>query len=158
MGRTMTHFDRKGAAIMVDVSEKASTTREARATGKITLDETAYHTVVQGAAKKGDVFGVARLAGIMAAKKTSELIPLCHPLPIAKCTVDFILHETSHTIEVQATVKTMGQTGVEMEALTAVNVTLLTIYDMVKALDKGMIISDILLLEKSGGRSGHYVR
>ena len=158
MEQTMTHFDQKGAAIMVDVSEKDVTTREATASGKIALNEEAYRTVVEGGAKKGDVFSVARLAGIMAAKKTSDLIPLCHPLPLSKCTVEFVLHEEKHMIEVQATVKTTGQTGVEMEALTSVNVALLTIYDMVKAIDRGMVMGDIVLLEKSGGRSGRYVR
>ncbi|BEU87380.1 cyclic pyranopterin monophosphate synthase MoaC [Selenomonas sp. TAMA-11512] len=158
MEQEMTHFDRKGAAVMVDVSEKDITTREATAAGKITLSEEAYRIVVEGSAKKGDVFGVARLAGIMAAKKTSDLIPLCHPLPLAKCSVEFIPHEEEHAIEVQSTVKTTGKTGVEMEALTSVNIALLTIYDMVKAIDRGMVMSDIVLLEKSGGRSGRYVR
>lgn len=158
MEQTMTHFNQKGAAIMVDVSEKDVTTREATASGKITLSEEAYRTVTEGGAKKGDVFGVARLAGIMAAKKTSDLIPLCHPLPLAKCSVEFVLHEEQYAIEAQATVKTTGKTGVEMEALTSVSVALLTIYDMVKAIDRGMVMSDVVLLEKSGGRSGRYVR
>ncbi len=155
---SLTHFDNNGKAIMVDVSNKPVTNRVATAAGKITVNADAYQTIINGTSKKGDVLGTARLAGIMASKRTSDLIPLCHPLPISKCTVDFTLLPGESAIEASATVKVAAQTGVEMEALHAVSTALLTIYDMCKALDKNMTISDICLLEKNGGRSGHFIR
>lgn len=155
---SLTHFDNNGKAIMVDVSNKPVTNRVATAAGKITVNADAYQAIINGTSKKGDVLGTARLAGIMASKRTSDLIPLCHPLPISKCTVDFTLLPEKSAIEASATVKVAAQTGVEMEALHAVSTTLLTIYDMCKALDKNMTISDICLLEKNGGRSGHFIR
>ncbi|MDO4976932.1 MAG: cyclic pyranopterin monophosphate synthase MoaC [Eubacteriales bacterium] len=153
-----THFNEKGNAIMVDVSEKADTVREAIASGKIILSKECYDRVRAGNMKKGDVLGVARIAGIMGAKRTSDLIPLCHILNISKVEIDFRFHDESNAIEAVSVVKTTGKTGVEMEALTAVNVTLLTIYDMCKAVDKGMVLTDIKLMEKSGGKSGHWTR
>lgn len=150
----LTHLDEAGAAHMVDVSAKDVTRREARAAGNIAMSAEALAAIREGALAKGDALAVARVAGIMAAKRTSELIPLCHPLPISKVTVELALGETS--IECTATVVTTGQTGVEMEALTAVSVTLLTLYDMAKAIDRGMTISAIRLLAKSGGRSGDW--
>lgn len=155
---SLTHFDNNGKAIMVDVSNKPVTNRVATAAGKITVNADAYQAIINGTSKKGDVLGTARLAGIMASKRTSDLIPLCHPLPISKCTVDFTLLPEKSAIEASATVKVAAQTGVEMEALHAVSIALLTIYDMCKALDKNMTISDICLLEKNGGRSGHFIR
>ena len=155
---SLTHFDNNGKAIMVDVSNKPVTNRVATAAGKITVNADAYQAIINGTSKKGDVLGTARLAGIMASKRTSDLIPLCHPLPISKCTVDFTLLPEKSAIEASATVKVAAQTGVEMEALHAVSTALLTIYDMCKALDKNMTISDIRLLEKNGGRSGHFIR
>lgn len=155
---SLTHFDNNGKAIMVDVSNKPVTNRVATAAGKITVNADAYQAILNGTSKKGDVLGTARLAGIMASKRTSDLIPLCHPLPISKCTVDFTLLPEKSAIEASATVKVAAQTGVEMEALHAVSIALLTIYDMCKALDKNMTISDICLLEKNGGRSGHFIR
>ena len=153
----LTHFDQAGKAIMVDVSEKQNTARVATAQGKIVVNEAVYKAICNGSVKKGDVLGVARIAGIMAAKRTSELIPMCHPLLITKCMVDFKMLPAESAIEASATVKVNGQTGVEMEALTAVNVTLLTIYDMCKALDKTMQLQDICLVQKSGGKSGEFV-
>lgn len=150
----LTHIDDKGAAHMVDVSGKAETARQATAAGRIDMSAEAVRAIAEGSAKKGDVLAVARIAGIMAAKKTSELIPLCHPLPITKVALDLEVDETGVTAT--ATVRTQGQTGVEMEAMTAVSVALLTVYDMAKALDKGMILRDIRLLEKSGGTSGDW--
>lgn len=150
----LTHIDDKGAAHMVDVSGKAETARQAIAAGRIDMNEEAARAISEGSAKKGDVLAVARVAGIMAAKKTSGLIPLCHPLPISKIAID--LEVDDHGVAATATVRTTGQTGVEMEAMTAVSVALLTVYDMAKALDKGMIIRDIRLLEKSGGKSGDW--
>lgn len=155
---SLTHFDNNGKAIMVDVSNKPVTNRVATAAGKITVNADAYQAIINGTSKKGDVLGTARLAGIMASKRTSDLIPLCHPLPISKCTVDFTLLPEKSAIEASAAVKVAAQTGVEMEALHAVSTALLTIYDMCKALDKNMTISDIRLLEKNGGRSGHFIR
>lgn len=155
---SLTHFDNNGKAIMVDVSNKPVTNRVATAAGKITVNADAYQAIINGTSKKGDVLGTARLAGIMASKRTSDLIPLCHPLPISKCTVDFTLLPEKSAIEASATVKVAAQTGVEMEALHAVSIALLTVYDMCKALDKNMTISDICLLEKNGGRSGHFIR
>jgi cyclic pyranopterin phosphate synthase len=150
----LTHLDEQGAARMVDVSAKADTVREAIATGRITMAFDAATAILDGAVKKGDVIAVARLAGIMAAKKTSDLIPLCHPIPISGVTIDVSADEAGVTVT--ATVRTAGQTGVEMEALTAVSAALLTVYDMAKALDRGMEIGEIRLLAKSGGRSGDW--
>jgi len=150
----LTHIDATGAAHMVDVSGKAETTRQAIATGRIDMSAEAAKAIVQGNAKKGDVLGVARVAGIMAAKKTSDLIPLCHPLQISKVSLD--LEVEGQSVIATATVRIAGQTGVEMEALTAVSVALLTVYDMAKALDKGMILHDIRLIEKTGGKSGDW--
>ena len=143
---------------MVDVSEKAVTTRIAEARGSIQVNQAVYDAISNGTAKKGDVLGVARIAGIMGAKKTSDLIPMCHPLMISKCTVDFTMHPETLSIEACCIVKVSGQTGVEMEALTGVNLALLTIYDMCKAMDKGMKITNVRLIEKQGGKSGHYKR
>ena len=175
----LTHFDKKGNAIMVDVSEKAVTTRTAIAIGKIYVCQEIFERIQRHEIAKGDVLGVARLAGIMATKRTSELIPLCHPLPLTKCEVNFSLHESTSTksfeyvsidnksamntqanayyIEATCLVKTDGKTGVEMEALTSVQIALLTIYDMCKAIDKGMVISDVHLVSKSGGKSGDFL-
>ncbi|NLS26988.1 Cyclic pyranopterin monophosphate synthase [Sphingomonas sp. S2M10] len=150
----LTHLDATGAAHMVDVGGKAITTREAVARGRITMSAEAAAAIRDGSVKKGDVLATARIAGIMAAKKTSELIPLCHPLPLTRVAIDLELDETG--ITATATAATEGKTGVEMEALTAVSVTLLTLYDMAKALDKGMVLSDIRLLAKTGGKSGDW--
>ncbi|WP_434688613.1 cyclic pyranopterin monophosphate synthase MoaC [Hungatella sp. SB206] len=152
----LTHFDEQGNARMVDVGEKAVTDRIAAAHGFIHVNREVYEAIKQGTAKKGDVLGVARVAGIMGAKRTSDLIPLCHVLMLTKCTVDFILHDDRLAVEAVCTVKTSGKTGVEMEALTGVNVALLTIYDMCKAMDRGMTMTDITLLLKDGGKSGLY--
>lgn len=152
----LTHLDASGAAHMVDVSTKADTVREAVAEGRITMSATALQAIRDGAAKKGDVLATARIAGIMAAKKTSELIPLCHPLLLSKISVDFEFEDDA--VCATALVRLTGQTGVEMEAMTAVTISLLTIYDMAKALDKGMVIGDIRLLLKSGGKSGDWSR
>ena len=148
----LTHFDDQGAAHMVDVSEKAVTSRVAVARGFISMQPATLAMVAGGTAKKGDVLGVARLAGIMAAKKTHDLIPLCHPLALSKVAVD--LEVADGGIAIKATVKNTGQTGVEMEALTAVSLAALTVYDMVKAVDKTMVISDVRLVLKDGGKSG----
>ena len=150
----LTHLDDAGAAHMVDVGAKATTSREAVAEGRISMSAEALTAIRDGTAKKGDVLAVARVAGIMAAKKTSDLIPLCHPIALSSATVDFDFEDKG--IRVTATARTSGQTGVEMEALTAASVALLTLYDMAKALDKGMIMSGIRLLAKSGGRSGDW--
>ena len=150
----LTHIDEAGAARMVDVGGKAVTAREAIASGRITMSAEAAAAIGAGTAKKGDVLAVARVAGIMAAKRTSDLIPLCHPLPLTKVEIDLVVDETGVTAT--ATASTEGKTGVEMEALTAATVTLLTIYDMAKAIDKGMILSDIRLLSKRGGKSGDW--
>jgi cyclic pyranopterin phosphate synthase len=150
----LTHLDKDGGAHMVDVSAKADTAREAVAEGRISMSAEALAAIRAGNMKKGDVLGTARIAGILAAKKTSDLIPLCHPLMLSKISVDFEYEATS--IRVEARVRLNGPTGVEMEALTAVSVTLLTLYDMAKALDKSMIISDMRLLSKTGGKSGDY--
>ena len=154
----LTHLDEAGHAHMVDVSDKAETARMARATATVLLTEEAMSLLIQGNLKKGDAMGVARVAGIMGAKKTSELIPLCHPLPITKVTVDLYPDLLKNKVIINATVKTRGQTGVEMEALTAVTTAALTLYDMLKAVDKGIIISDIQLDEKQGGKSGTWKR
>ena len=153
----LTHFDSRGAAIMVDVSEKAETRREARAAGAISVSKDVMKAVLAGTAKKGDVLGVARVAGIMAVKRTAELIPLCHLLPLDSCAIEFDCDEESGVIRAACTVRNRGMTGVEMEALTGVSVALLTIYDMCKAMDKRMVIGDIHLVEKSGGKSGDFV-
>ena len=154
----LTHFDEAGNARMVDVGGKNETVREATACGAISLSPQAFQLVREGNIAKGDVLGVARIAGIMAAKKVDALIPLTHPLAINKVTVDFGLNEKTHAIEITATVGITGRTGVEMEALTAVSVAALTIYDMCKAVDKGMIINNIRLERKIGGKSGKYQR
>ena len=152
----LTHLDATGAAHMVDVSAKADTAREAVAEGRISMSRDALDAIREGTAKKGDVLATARIAGIMAAKKTAELIPLCHPLMLSKVAVDFAFEESG--IRVTAVVRLNGQTGVEMEAMTAVSVALLTIYDMAKAVDKGMVLSGIQLLSKTGGKSGEWSR
>jgi cyclic pyranopterin phosphate synthase len=152
--RTLTHLGQSGEARMVDVSEKAATERVATAEGKVIMSRETLELVLSGNAKKGDVLGAARIAGIMAAKKTADLIPLCHPLPIAKAEVKIEADTALPGLHVRATVKVTGPTGVEMEALTAVAVACLTIYDMVKAAEKGMRIEGIRLLEKTGGKSG----
>ena len=154
----LSHFDASGSAVMVDVSEKPVPARQAVARGIITMNAAAFAAVRDGTAQKGDVLGVARIAGIMAAKRTSELIPLCHPLPLSKLTVDFHLLPEQQAVEAVCTARTIGMTGVEMEALTGVSAALLTIYDMCKAVDKGMELGEIHLVEKTGGKSGHYVR
>ena len=153
---TLTHIDAGGEASMVDVSDKATTVREATAEGCVIMEPATLTLIRQGDAKKGDVLGTARLAGIMAAKRTPELIPLCHPLLISRVKVDCVLDDALPGVRVTAMVRITGQTGVEMEALTAVSVACLTVYDMVKAADRGMRIDGIRLLRKSGGRSGLY--
>ena len=152
----LTHFDTKGEAHMVDVSAKPVTDRIAVAEGHIRMAAQTFEIISQGSAKKGDVLGVARLAGIMGAKKTADLIPLCHPLPITKVAVDLILDPDLPGVRITATVKTGGQTGVEMEALTAVSTAALTVYDMTKAVDKEMEIGGIRVVLKDGGKSGRY--
>jgi cyclic pyranopterin phosphate synthase len=152
----LTHLDEAGRARMVDVSDKDVTTRIAMAEGRIEMKPETLAMIMSGTAKKGDVLAAARIAGIMAAKKTHELIPLCHPLAISSVAMEFLPEARSDAITVSATVKIDGKTGVEMEALTAVSVACLTIYDMCKAADRGMLITGIRLVEKSGGKSGHY--
>ena len=154
----LNHFDEKGNAVMVDVTGKAKTERTAAARGRILVSREVYEAVEAGTVKKGDVLGTARIAGIMANKRTPELIPMCHPLMLTNAAVDFELFPEIPAIDAVCTVKLTGQTGVEMEALTGVTTALLTIYDMCKALDKGMQITDVRLLMKSGGKSGTYVR
>lgn len=156
MNNELNHFDSKGNAIMVDVTEKNITQRQAIARGKIFVNKETYDRILQGNMAKGDVLAVARVAGIMATKKTSELIPMCHPLMLTKSQIDFEFNEEEKSITAISLVKLAGQTGVEMEALTGVNVALLTIYDMCKAIDKNMVISDIHLVEKTGGKSGKF--
>ena len=151
-----TYFDENGKAVMVDVTEKNDTVREAEAAGKITVSREVFRAVREGRVGKGDVLGVAATAGIMGAKRTSELIPMCHILPITNCKVNFDMDEEECAIYCNCTVKVTGKTGVEMEALTAVSAAALTIYDMCKAVQKDMVIGDIKLLEKSGGKSGDY--
>lgn len=153
----LTHFDDEGKAIMVDVGGKENTHRVAVARGVVKMQPDTLARILDSRVEKGDVFGVARLAGIMAAKKTSELIPLCHPLLINSVTVEFTPDPDSASVEIEAIVKVSGQTGVEMEALTAVSVAGLTIYDMCKAVDKTMTIDNVRLVEKKGGRSGHFI-
>ena len=152
------HFDQHGNAVMVDVTEKKETTRTAIAQGKIKVNDEIFEKVKEGSMVKGDVLGTARIAGIMAAKRTWELIPLCHPLMLTKVTIDFVMEEETCTIRCFCTAKLSGRTGVEMEALTGVNVALLTIYDMCKAMDRGMEMGEIHLEEKMGGKSGHFQR
>jgi cyclic pyranopterin phosphate synthase len=152
----LTHFDAQGDAHMVDVSDKAITSRVATAEGHIKMAQETFDIISQGRAKKGDVLGVARLAGIMGAKKTSDLIPLCHPLPITKVAVDLTLDPDLPGVQIAATVKTTGQTGIEMEALTAVSTAALTVYDMAKAVDKAMQIGGIRVVLKDGGKSRRY--
>ncbi len=152
----LTHLDEHGQARMVDVGAKAETEREAAATGRVRMKPETLRLLREGNLPKGDVLGTARVAGIMAAKRTSELIPMCHPLLLTKVAVDFTFDETASTVEIVSTVKCKGQTGVEMEALTAASVAALTIYDMAKAVERGMIIDGVRLLEKSGGKSGRW--
>jgi len=151
----LTHFDASGAAAMVDVSAKPETARSATARARVVMQPATLALILSGDAKKGDVFGVARLAGIMAAKRTADLIPLCHPLPISAVSVD-LRAEGSDTVEIEATVRTTGRTGVEMEALTAASIAALTVYDMVKAVDRGMRIEALRVVAKSGGKSGDF--
>ena len=156
MTSPLTHFDAHGQAHMVDVSAKAETHRTARAAGSIRMQPATLALIASGSAKKGDVLGVARIAAIQAAKRTSDLIPLCHPLPITRVTVEFELDAASSSVRCTAQVETFSRTGVEMEALTAVQIGLLTIYDMCKAADRGMVMGDIRVLEKHGGQSGDW--
>jgi cyclic pyranopterin phosphate synthase len=152
----LTHFDARGDAHMVDVSDKEVTSRIATAEGFVRMAQASFDIISEGRAKKGDVLGVARLAGIMGAKKTPDLIPLCHPLPVTKVALDLVLDADLPGVRITATVKTTGQTGVEMEALTAVSTAALTVYDMVKAVDKSMEIGGIRVTLKDGGKSGRY--
>ena len=156
--KKLTHIDKKGMPRMVDVSAKPLTERIAVAKGNVYMKKKTFEVIKKGKASKGDVLSVAKIAGIMAAKKTSEIIPLCHPLKITSVDIDFKLDEKKNRIEIEARVKITGQTGVEMEALTAVAAAALTIYDMCKAVDKEIIISDIMLMGKSGGKSGEFKR
>lgn len=158
MSNQLTHLNDQGEAHMVDVSDKAITKRIAVTTGKITMNDAAFKALVEEKVSKGNVLGVARIAAIQAAKKTSDLIPLCHPLPLTKVNVEFTLVPESNSVITEVEVVTKGVTGVEMEALTATSVALLTIYDMLKAIDKRMIISEIALESKQGGKSGDFVR
>jgi len=152
----LTHFDAAGQAQMVDVGAKMETARIARASGRIRMQPATFALIASGSAKKGDVLGVARIAAIQAAKRTAELIPLCHPVALTRVAADFTLDEATSSVTCTVTAETYGRTGVEMEALTAVSVGLLTIYDMCKAVDRGMIIEEVRLIEKAGGKSGHW--
>lgn len=154
MSGSFTHFDDQGRAIMVDIGAKDDTTRRALAAGAIRMDKATLEMIAAGGAKKGDVLGVARVAAIQAAKRTSELVPLCHPLALTRLAVDFELDGEKSCVRCMVTAETTGKTGVEMEALTAVSIGLLTIYDMCKAVDRGMVIDDVRLLRKEGGKSG----
>lgn len=154
----LTHFNSQGDAHMVDVGAKDDTHRVAIAEGRIRMLPETLQKIIAGDNKKGDVLGVARIAGIMASKKTADLVPLCHPLALSHVNIDFDIQEKENSVVCRATVETTGPTGVEMEALTAVQITLLTIYDMCKAVDKGMVMDSICLLEKRGGKSGHWRR
>ncbi len=154
---TFTHFDAKGQAHMVDVADKAHTHRVAVATGMIHMQVETWKLIESGTAKKGDVLGIARIAGIQAAKKASDLIPLCHPLALTRVAIAFDMQAATHSVQCNATVETVGPTGVEIEALAAVQIALLTIYDMCKAVDRGMTMTDVKLLEKHGGKSGSFV-
>lgn len=153
----LTHFDASGQAHMVDVSAKTETHRRAIAQGRITMQAATFSKLSEGTAAKGDVLGIARLAGIMAAKQTGALIPLCHPIPLTRVTVEFATDAAQCSVTCTATSETVGRTGVEMEALTATSVALLTIYDMLKAIDRGMVMDGIKLIEKHGGKSGSWV-
>ncbi|MDP1653826.1 MAG: cyclic pyranopterin monophosphate synthase MoaC [Rhodocyclaceae bacterium] len=157
MSETLTHFDASGQAHMVDVAEKRETRRIARASGTVFMLPATLALIESGDAKKGDVLGVARIAAIQAAKRTSDLIPLCHPIPLTRVGVEFVIDRDRVCIHCEVTAETIGRTGVEMEALTAVSVGLLTIYDMCKAVDRGIIFENIRLLEKDGGKSGHWL-
>ena len=157
-GDPLTHFDATGAARMVDVSEKSTTSRRAVAAGSVWVGVETFRRIAAGTVAKGDVLQVARIAGIGAAKRTADLIPLCHPLPISSVAVDFELVEEQCRVDIRAEVRVTGRTGVEMEALTAVTGAALTVYDMCKAIDKGMVLGEIRLLRKEGGKSGTYVR
>ncbi len=152
----LTHFDAQGQAHMVDVAAKAETHRIAIAAGRIRMQPATLALIQSGTAKKGDVLGIARIAAIQAAKRTADLIPLCHPLPLTRVTVDFDIDEAASVVNCTAQVETLGRTGVEMEALTAVQIGLLTIYDMVKAVDRGMVMENVRVLEKHGGKSGDW--
>jgi cyclic pyranopterin phosphate synthase len=152
----LTHFNESGEAHMVDIGDKHSTARQAGVKGQISMKAETLALIVEGKHKKGDVLGIARTAGIMATKRTADLIPLCHPLALTHVSVDFAIDEVSNSIECTVITETRGQTGVEMEALTGAQIALLTIYDMCKAVDRGMVIGDIRLIEKSGGKSGHW--
>ena len=152
----LTHFDAQGQAHMVDVADKAETKRLAIAHGSIRMQAETLAVITAGNAKKGDVLGIARIAAIQGAKRTADLIPLCHPMPLTKVGVEFTIDQALNTVHCQVSAETVGRTGVEMEALTAASVALLTIYDMCKAMDRGMVISEIKLLEKLGGKSGHW--
>jgi len=155
---TLTHFNQSGEAHMVDVGEKTATQRTAITEGYITMQAETLELITKGEHKKGDVLGIARIAGIMASKKTADLIPLCHPLPITHVEIKLAALKENNCVHCLTTVKTLGQTGVEMEALNATQIALLTIYDMCKAVDRGMIIESVQLLEKEGGKSGHWKR
>ena len=156
MSSPLTHFDSQGQAHMVDVAGKSETHRVARAAGRIRMQPATLALIAQGSAKKGDVLGVARIAAIQGAKRTSDLIPLCHPLPITRVAVEFELDDVASAVICSAQVETLGRTGVEMEALTAVQIGLLTVYDMCKAADRGMVMEQIRVLEKQGGKSGDW--
>jgi cyclic pyranopterin phosphate synthase len=156
MDNGLTHFDKEGQAHMVDVGEKGETRRIAKAAGRIEMNASTLQIIASGSAKKGDVLGIARIAAIQGSKRTSELIPLCHPLYLTSVAVEFGLDHKNSAVECTVIAETLGRTGVEMEALTAVSIALLTIYDMCKAVDKGMKMTQIRLLEKQGGRSGHW--
>ncbi|MCC7547009.1 MAG: cyclic pyranopterin monophosphate synthase MoaC [Burkholderiales bacterium] len=152
----LTHFDAQGQAHMVDVGEKAETQRVAVATGRVSMQPDTLRRIVEGRAAKGDVLGIARIAAIQGAKRTADLVPLCHPLPLTHVSVEFVIDEAASAVDCVVRAETHGRTGVEMEALTAVSVGLLTIYDMCKAVDRGMRFDGVRLLEKKGGRSGHW--
>ena len=154
----LTHFDATGSAVMVDVSVKSESTRAATAKARVVMQPATLDLIARGEAAKGDVFGVARLAGIMAAKRTSDLIPLCHPLPISSVTVDLAPDSASSSVEITANVRTTARTGVEMEALTAASIAALTVYDMCKAVDRGMRIEGLRVTQKSGGKSGDFAQ
>ncbi|HEX5392710.1 MAG TPA: cyclic pyranopterin monophosphate synthase MoaC [Rhodocyclaceae bacterium] len=156
MTSPLTHFDASGQAHMVDVGDKPESRRLARAEGRIRMQPATLALIQQGSAAKGDVLGIARIAGIQATKRTGDLIPLCHPLGLTHVEVEFVVDEANSSVSVSVTTETVGRTGVEMEALTGVSAALLTIYDMCKAADRGMVIEDIRLLEKRGGKSGHW--
>jgi len=158
MSDKLTHFDAHGQAHMVDVGGKDSTHRVAVASGSIKMDASTLALIAQGGHKKGDVLGIARVAGIMASKKTSDLVPLCHPLPLTHVSIEFEIDDANNKVDASCRAETLGQTGVEMEALCALQVALLTIYDMCKAVDRGMVISDVQLEHKSGGKSGEWNR